>query len=545
MVDQAAGAPRPMAGSRRISAPMGAGESWLNRHWYDAASNDPSWPDIHVYTDAMSYAPGDEVQFRASTQASSWTLEIVRDGAHPRRMHLAPAIAGQYTACPDQPFRTGCDWPVLHRWRIPADCRSGFFKVISHCDLPDGARYIHHHFFVVRPARDRPAAHLLILPTATWTAYNDWGGANHYQGIAAASAILSLKRPWRNGLVWLPEGSPRIASDPERPIGAPPQYRMKEWALANGFGQYAGAAGWAQFDRHFLVWAETHGFDIDIITQTDLQYRPEILAPYRCLVFVGHDEYWSAAMRDAVDAFVDAGGHVARFAGNFLWQIRLEDEGQVQVCHKYNAASADTDAVGAQAHLLTTAWEDRRVGRPGASTFGVNALRGMYAGWGGFAPAGGGGFTIYRPRHWAFDGTYLRYGDMLGRAAQIFGYEVDGLEYDVRNGLPYPLGTDGAPEGLEILGMAPATLEEDVIPGDAGPYYIRDGDLRFAAEVLDGEATPENMARRRHGSGMMVSFRRGKGEVFTAGSCEWIMGLSRRDPQVEQITGNVLRRFGA
>ena len=28
----------------------------------------------------------------------------------------------------------------------------------------------------------------------------------------------------------------------------------------------------------------------------------------------------------------DQGGHVARFAGNFMWQTRPEDEGQRQVC---------------------------------------------------------------------------------------------------------------------------------------------------------------------------------------------------------------------
>ena len=53
------------------------------------------------------------------------------------------------------------------------------------------------------------------------------------------------------------------------------------------------------------------------------------------MVFVGHDEYWSWEMRDAVDAYIDSGGHCARFAGNFFWQIRLEGSaGDVQVCYK-------------------------------------------------------------------------------------------------------------------------------------------------------------------------------------------------------------------
>ena len=42
-------------------------------------------------------------------------------------------------------------------------------------------------------------------------------------------------------------------------------------------------------------------------------------------------------MRDAVDAYVTDGGHVAQFAGNFLWQTRIEDQGRPQICYKYIA----------------------------------------------------------------------------------------------------------------------------------------------------------------------------------------------------------------
>ena len=44
-------------------------------------------------------------------------------------------------------------------------------------------------------------------------------------------------------------------------------------------------------------------------------------------------------MRDRVDAYVDGGGKVARFAGNFLWQTRLSDQGKTQTCYKYIAES--------------------------------------------------------------------------------------------------------------------------------------------------------------------------------------------------------------
>src|SRR5262249_36242089 len=152
-----------------------------------------------------------------------------------------------------------------------------------------------------------------------------------------ASPLLSLERPWTRGTIWLPEGAPRICWEcSPRPWSAP-RYPMKEWALSNGFGQFYASSGWAQFDRHFAVWAEREGFDFDIITQTDLHFRPEILGGYRCIVIVGHDEYWSRSMREAVDEFIERGGRVARLGANFLWQIRLEAEGRLQVCYKYRA----------------------------------------------------------------------------------------------------------------------------------------------------------------------------------------------------------------
>ena len=537
------GAPPPVNIGRRRHEQFGPDTHWLDRSWHDGPGEDAEWPDVQLYTDAMSYAPGSEIAFHVSTHAPTWTLRIFREGQVPRPVHEAAGLPGGYASTPGDSFRSGCSWPVLHRWRIPADCRSGFFSIEASCARSNGSIFVQRQFFVVRPGAGTRARHLLVLPTATWTAYNDWGGGNHYAGAHGPEPVLSLVRPWRNGLVWLPEDTPRVVSDRHRPLGSPPQYQLKGWSLAHGYGQFAGAAGWAQFDRHFIRWAERNGYAIDMITQTDLHYRPHLIEGYDCLVFVGHDEYWSREMRDVVDDYVETGGNVARFAGNFLWQIRLEDEGRKQICYKYHAAQSDPVAGTAEAHRLTSAWEDQRVGHPGASTFGVNALRGMYASWGGFCPAGTRGFTVYRPDHWAFEGCGIRFGDLLGDRSEVFAYEVDGLEYGFRHGLPFPTGADGAPEGLQILAMSPATMAEDRIEGDPSRYYIGDADLRFAAEAIEGSSSAEAMEKRRRGSGMIVSFAKGRGQVFTAGTCEWVMGLARADRQVEQVTANVLNRF--
>jgi len=158
-------------------------------------------------------------------------------------------------------------------------------------------------------------------------------------------------------------------------------------------------------------------------------------------------------------------------------------------------------------------------------------------------PRGQKGFTVYRPAHWVFAGTQLSYGDVFGAEARIFSYEVDGLDYTFRHGLPYPTGEDGAATDIEILAMAPAVMAEAQHDGEGFRYYIGDHDERGKAEMVYGDLSDESLARSRYGSGMIVHMRRGAGEVVTAATCEWVMGLARGDFYTQQITRTVLRRF--
>ena len=249
-------------------------------------------------------------------------------------------------------------------------------------------------------------------------------------------------------------------------------------------------------------------------------------------------------MRKTVEDFVERGGGFSRFGGNFLWQIRLEDDGARQVCWKTKAPTHDPVRDDPERkHLLTASWESGGVSWPGASTVGVNGCHGMYGSWGGFAPRGSRGFTVYRPDHWVFGGTDLRYADVFGAEANIFGYEVDGLNYTFERGLPYPVMDPGVPEEIEILAMSPATLFEYEHEGPGYRYYVRDSDLVGLSE-LAAEETPVARRNFQYGSGMVVGMKRGAGEVICAGTCEWVMGLTRRDPFTEQITRNALDRFG-
>ncbi|MCV6615093.1 MAG: hypothetical protein OIF35_08965, partial [Cellvibrionaceae bacterium] len=196
-----------------------------------------------------------------------------------------------------------------------------------------------------------------------------------------------------------------------------------------------------------------------------------------------------------------------------------------------------------QQHRTATAWESPLVDRPGASTFGLNGFHCVYSGFGGWNPRNSGGYIVYRNKHWVFKDTDLYFGDTFGSEAKVFGYEVDGVDFTFKNGLPYPTFSDGAPETLEILALNASGLEEEDHGNKGAVLYAADGDLAFKAEALCGEDSPEVREKIQYGAGQMAVFTRGGGTVFNAGSCEWINGLRLREPFTEKITHNVLQRF--
>ena len=110
-------------------------------------------------------------------------------------------------------------------------------------------------------------------------------------------------------------------------------------------------------------------------------------------------------------------------------------------CFKYRA---DEDPVVGTADepLVTGPWSDRRIAWPETRTIGLTFTHGGYSRYGLGVPAGSGAYTVWRPEHWAFEGTDLRYGDELGRADAIVAYEVDGVE--LATGPRRPAGPDGS-----------------------------------------------------------------------------------------------------
>lgn len=493
-----------------------------------------------AYFDRNSYRSGDTARLCVSAQCSAIDIELFRQGKEDQPVWSRKDIPVQSFTLPADVVENGCAWPVAVELPLPANWRGGFYLARL---KPAGRRSDQALLagFVLRPASPRHRI-LLCLTTSTWEAYNDFGGANTYSSggvqYQAGARRVSRNRPLSPGFLQKPAGSPRIANTVTLTETVP----FAAWAVENGISPWSGAAGWWNWEYPFVRWAEAEGIGFDYACSSDLHTDPDLLRDYGLFISVGHDEYWSWEMRDQVEAFIARGGNAIFLGGNTaFWQVRWTPAGDQMTAFKSAFREDPLYGTGQQSRT-SGLWSNPVTGRPENQMTGLSFCRGGYARMAGCSPKGAGGYLVYRPEHWVFEGTGLRHGDLIGARDVIVGYEVDGCEFDMVDGRPRATGGDGTPDTFEILGLAPASLmsRETAIAG-----FYPDGalsDLELVADQLCGGTSEEALRRFRYGHAVMGLYQRG-GTVFNAGCTEWACALAGGDPDIVQITRTLLRRL--
>ncbi len=154
---------------------------------------------------------------------------------------------------------------------------------------------------------------------------------------------------------------------------------------------------------------------------------------------------------------------------------------------------------------LTTIWSDHLLERPENHMTGVSFSRGGYHRIGKRATKGAGGYTLHRPEHWIFDGTGLDYGDLLGAAATIVGYECDGCDFTYRDGLPYPTGSTERPRTSRS--SAPPQQRTSPARRHRVPrHHTSRPRIEFIASRLFDDRTAESVERIAHGHAVLGAF---------------------------------------
>ncbi|MFP5390386.1 MAG: N,N-dimethylformamidase beta subunit family domain-containing protein [Gammaproteobacteria bacterium] len=434
----------------------------------------PGWPSV---------VPGGELTLHVSTDARRFRVQFFRWTGRLERVERTPWLAGDLL--PAQAPERDFGWPA-YRFPVPQGWVPGVY--IAWLETPTGAAPTvamqeAAALFVVRSRR--PGALLYKLPLCTYHAYNHAGGGCFYDhpevSATPPGARVSFRRPGGGigGPVW----------------GAPDAYDLR--SPRNCF---------AHWDAPFIGWLLREGFALEFCTDLDLYREPEALAGCRLLLSAGHDEYWSDAARERVEAFIDGGGRVAIFGANTCWwRVHLVDAATAMVCHQ---GGPD----GALDH-----WTHPAAGaRPEDHLTGLSYRHG--GGWWD-GPRPPLGYRIAQASHWVLRDTGLRDGDVIGAASTppLIGYECDGapLERITPPVLSRHAAQEGTPPGLTVLAAAQLGNDWQELPTRAHP------DLAL------------------HAACMSIYHR--NGAVFNAGTADWTQVLvSGTEPHVATITRNVL-----
>lgn len=516
---------------------------------------------IEAYCDRLSYLPGETASLHVRCTTEKYEVDVRRWGGEV--LWRAEELRGVAHPTPADADAHGCGWPPGVSVPIGGHWRSGVYLVTLHAHGAVHDRAVSHAMFVVRaPAAGAAAKALLVLATNTYNAYNDWGGCSLYTG----GHQVSFDRPFGRGMITRPhtERDDRKA----RPNHRGEQFDVdgaiyQQYTGEHGYPLYIGSAGWFTYERRFVEWAEANGFELDFAVSSDLEVDPTVLDGYPLVLGVGHDEYWSAGQRDAIEAHVAGGGNYASFSGNTMfWQVRLIDNRRSMIGHKYAAHRNDPVVGTPYERSMSGLWCDPLVGRPEWSFLGAGSAFGMYSRFGQATPRGSGAFTVYRHDHWLFEGTGLRYGDLLGRDDGVVGYETVGCrvgldDFQLPVAMPFEVGGGTTPAEMEVVAFTPSSnLGHGESPASVAATADQD-DLEFIAERVYGRIDADTLARARYGNAVMLACRpfgspesgsggaggTAGGQVVTIGTTDWVFGL--HDPAVSQVTANVLRRLTA
>jgi YD repeat-containing protein len=168
--------------------------------------------------------------------------------------------------------------------------------------------------FTVRDDSRQPSAEVLyVLPTATYEAYNTFGGKSLYYGTEGGNTVSGTSRAVKVSF--------------QRPLA-------QAGAHLNWF---------TGPDIDLLEWLEKQGYNVAYTDDVQLQSHPQELLNHDVDVISGHSEYWSEGQFKAFLAAREAGVNIASFSANTAyWKVRYEDNNNTLVCYKTVEGSGST-----------------------------------------------------------------------------------------------------------------------------------------------------------------------------------------------------------
>jgi N,N-dimethylformamidase len=407
-----------------------------------------------------------------------------------------------------------CRWDRSLTVTVPASAPSGVYAVRVRA-----AGCVDRLPLFVRP-RVASSDIALLIPTASYLAYaNDHPGSDGQMAQAVAGAtpvlrdtdlLLHEHREW--GLSCYDahaDGSGVAHSTRLRPmLNMRPthRYHVGPWQLPA--------------DLAVVSWLDDQQIEYDVITDDDLdRLGADLLAPYRCVISGTHPEYYTTAMLDGLERWLDAGGRLVYLGANgYYWRTAYDAERPHLIeIRRGNAGSRAWESPPGEDHFASTGergglW--RNLGRSPQRLTGV-----------GYAAQGFDRCSPYRRLAASHD----------PRAAFIFA----GVESDVF-GTSGDIGGGAAGQEVDRFDAALGS------PGDAlllaTSDALSDGYQRCVEEIGFTVAGTSSLFDPAVRADVVYHVRPGGGAVFATGSIAW-SGALAADAGISRITANVIARF--
>ena len=353
---------------------------------------------IEGYCSKQSVAAGETIDIMVSTKpARPFEIEIFRTGYYGGRGARLMTKLGPFEGQPQPVPEIGaknlheCRWKPSTQLTIPADWPSGVYLGRLTSIPPDEtvAAWQSYVIFIVKD--DRPADVLFQCSDNTWQAYNQWPDKysvyTHPKGNQGPWADVSFDRPYGRYAQYT-----SVVNDP----------------LSVGSGEYL------PFEFPLAYYLEQHGYDVTYCANSDL-VTPDRGLKTKCLVSVGHDEYWDIRQYNSVVKMRDSGVSVLFLSGNSVcWVTPLRNSSDGRA-HRIMFRGGPYGGKYKYA-------EEREKDHGPFPERGPD--EGFLIGARNVEPVNGGAdWIITKPDHWMFAGTDVKAGEHI---PGLVGWEYHG-----------------------------------------------------------------------------------------------------------------------
>ncbi len=296
----------------------------------------------------MSVQAGESIALHISTiPSASYRLSVYRLGHYGGlgarlivELERGEWREGQERSIPVPDPQTGLAvavWPATDYIQTGEEWLSGQYLAVL--QLVDGEHAGSGSYvpFVVRRRRGvTPAPVMLQMPVTTAQAHNHWGGrslACTDEGVAASK--VSFDRPF-----------------PPLELAAP----SARWPL------------W--WDLPLLRFLESAGIDLEYAADFDVHRQPQCLLEHSVVILSGHSEYWSPAIRSALEMAADRGVSIACMGADTGSRCIEFESGE----HTIVASALGPRAPGGHEALMgAVRFRDPVVPRPESALLGVQS----------------------------------------------------------------------------------------------------------------------------------------------------------------------------